>query len=1026
MAENIADVIVSLRADFGDALRQVESLPESFSEVGKSATDAAEQMALFGEALDQIPFAEASGQLNLFTTELEPISGQTEAVSESIQTAEESTRSWKDILSALIDKLTETGEAEAHAENHAAEFAKEMLALAGIGLSLEAAKEMIVETFEAFAKEERATEALTALMHSSEEAEKAVESLRKTSLALAVSDDVLRNTFQQMVAREFEVERLPKLLESVADASRAMNSSFEGTSMTVERMIQSGTLNNRMLTRLGLSIQDVAKIMEVSAGDAPKYFKELDQSERIDVVTSALEKFKGLARSTAGDLTGSWQNLKNTAEHTFEDIGKQLEPLAKEFLAWARDSIGAVKEMALNVIDFGKQFAALPGIVKESILLIGVAMASNPTVAMAVSLFQLALAAQGARSATQEADNAWKTAGNNLQNLLTNQRRLYAEYPEFQVKLRALTDEWDQGKKTDEQFIVGMRDLTVAFRQLHPAAEQAAEDAKKVHKIPYDQMKLQIDAETKQQLELIKLQRMGIEQRERLGVSSLADDIDILLDLNEKEYRITKAGIDRKLALEKGAKEAEKDLTLGTQAQEARAKRNEEDYQLRSKLQLQIKKLDDDELAHWSEIENKRREYAQRVAEEREKLDEATAKDSVKAAQLERDGVKQHRLATLETDRMVEDAKKSLHQMGVFERLQMDANYAAQEEALQKESLQREIDAVGEDWQLTETEASRKQELLNKLQALQDKADRRKALAPLQQEAAAWKMLGSSSAEALTTEIADLEESIRLLKEKGAAEADIEKLYTKQLEDQIQLNEQQGRSTSELTVKLDLQRAKLEAMKTSAAGLGGVFVTMKHSLQQAFDSIGPALGQLAVYGGKFKDTLKQIEAQVLGSLIGAVLKLAEAWVINLILGKGVEESLIVAEAARGGAAAAASTAAIPIIGPALAMEAGLAMMASILGTFGPLALAESGFDVGPEEVLTMLHPHEMVLPKDLAEGVRGVTASGGAISAGATTGDHYDFRGANFGAGLTEKAISQMMDFVFHKARLAGMRPKLA
>ena len=103
------------------------------------------------------------------------------------------------------------------------------------------------------------------------------------------------------------------------------------------------------------------------------------------------------------------------------------------------------------------------------------------------------------------------------------------------------------------------------------------------------------------------------------------------------------------------------------------------------------------------------------------------------------------------------------------------------------------------------------------------------------------------------------------------------------------------------------------------------------------------------------------------------------------------------------------------------MAAGV--FASIEGAFLPLALASQGADLGNESPITMLHPYEMVLPANLANAVRSMAAQPTAASNTGAGDIHNDFSGATFGAGLTESMVDNMMNQVFRKARLAGMRP---
>jgi hypothetical protein len=87
---------------------------------------------------------------------------------------------------------------------------------------------------------------------------------------------------------------------------------------------------------------------------------------------------------------------------------------------------------------------------------------------------------------------------------------------------------------------------------------------------------------------------------------------------------------------------------------------------------------------------------------------------------------------------------------------------------------------------------------------------------------------------------------------------------------------------------------------------------------------------------------------------------------------------IATEAAKAAAAAFTAMAGIPIIGPVLAIAASVAAGAEVLSLVGKVASAEGGWDRVPYDgAPAVLHKDEMVLPADLAEGVRNMTGGGG-------------------------------------------------
>jgi len=87
------------------------------------------------------------------------------------------------------------------------------------------------------------------------------------------------------------------------------------------------------------------------------------------------------------------------------------------------------------------------------------------------------------------------------------------------------------------------------------------------------------------------------------------------------------------------------------------------------------------------------------------------------------------------------------------------------------------------------------------------------------------------------------------------------------------------------------------------------------------------------------------------------------------------------------AAAAAAAAAfhafadIPLVGPALGAAAAAATFVAV-ESFGALASASGGYDIGDENPLVQAHAREMILPASIAEPLRGMIATGGASGVG--------------------------------------------
>ncbi len=136
----------------------------------------------------------------------------------------------------------------------------------------------------------------------------------------------------------------------------------------------------------------------------------------------------------------------------------------------------------------------------------------------------------------------------------------------------------------------------------------------------------------------------------------------------------------------------------------------------------------------------------------------------------------------------------------------------------------------------------------------------------------------------------------------------------------------------------------------------------------------------AVVGDMVKKWLAGKAAQLAASVMGATAeKSVQTASSSTTAGVKLAEAdaVISANATEAASGAAASQAAIPVVGPGLAMGAFAAIMALVLGARALLPSARGGFDI-PSGVnpLTQLHEREMVLPAAQADVIRGLAGQG--------------------------------------------------
>jgi hypothetical protein len=144
-------------------------------------------------------------------------------------------------------------------------------------------------------------------------------------------------------------------------------------------------------------------------------------------------------------------------------------------------------------------------------------------------------------------------------------------------------------------------------------------------------------------------------------------------------------------------------------------------------------------------------------------------------------------------------------------------------------------------------------------------------------------------------------------------------------------------------------------------------------------SMGSSLKGLITGTMSWAQATENLLTGVLNVFIDIGEKMAEDWaakqISSLMASKVTGVGEVTTNASVAASAAFASTAAIPITGPALAPEAAAQAYTSVLGF---LPSAAGGFDI-PAGInpLVQAHQREMILPADLAENVRNMTSGSG-------------------------------------------------
>lgn len=1048
---DLADLVVRLRADFGDVDKKLDSVTESMDLFGESAAEtgkaidseldakiesllssgmslaealqhladaaatvappieaagaaaeqAAEQMSLFDEAA-HVPYADASGQLNLFTTELEPIPEAAAAGAEAVK------------------KFGEAEEEAGHEGEHAAhgthELLKELLEFAGIELTIEALKEFAIEAVHVYAETERVSIALGLMMDSAEEAEATIDSLKETAQELGLAFEPLLGITQRFTVLGVSAEETQRALRAAADDAALTGSNIDRVSNSIERMAQTGMASNRQLFQLRLTTADLGEVMGVSADQVTKAFRSMSLSaeDRVAIITEAIEKkFPGAAEAMANSVSGQMNRLKNSWEFALEDMGAALRPMLME---------------------------ALPGLVQGMKVLVDVAI----TVATGIKLVTDSLVAVFTVSLT-----AVKGFLDTWYNLNTGK---------FKEAKQAAQDTWDSIKNAakfswddmvkDAQTGEDALEKLWAERKKREAGEGEGKRTLPKIAIPYAEMKTEIDAEAAHQRSLLELGRIGLEARKKMGQVSAEEYLAQTKALNDQELEITRDAIRRKLAAQKESNASQINAALNKELQAAVDKNHLENAKADAKYNEERKKEEDETVAHIAKEEDKIAANTRKVYEMREKLDEEEKNDRDKAARDRVNNEMAHEQRLLDNERAVLAERVRMHLITNEERLRLEENLNQREEAMQIEALEKEKKAITDAVEYDIHQETKLAAIEARLQALRDKRDNREKVRAIQIENDAWTTLGITSDSVLKNQLTDIDNAILKLLKMGVSTRELEAAERKRLETVIQMREATGEDASKEIIALTNLQIKQDVLKHQAEGLGGVYRDFMNTAHRAFQQIGSGLADAITnsktFGQTMMNVLHQIEKELLNlvfqfimeQLWGALMdltglmgtsfgKLAQQAGVTQAAASASDVSQVIGAGAVGGAAAAASIAAIPIVGPGLAIEAGEAMMAAIISTFAPVAAFARGGDV-PTDMIAMVHGGEHVVNADISAGLRGLlNAQGSLMPPTAPAGDNInlDFRGAVFGSGLSQSIVDNMMQTAIGKLRRAGGMP---
>jgi hypothetical protein len=1002
LADNFADLVISLKADFGDVAKQLGDVGKGVENLGKSTEDVADQMKALAASTGL-----TGGQLHLLETVLladskagidlaeslksvsesggslgKDVAEAAEKLLETLPPAADAAKDLGDALKGVGDKAPaaasegkgfnestkETAESAHHAAEGAGELLSELMKFAGIAMSAAALREFGMACLELYSEVENVSVMLTFMTKDAKGTEEAIEGLKATALKFALPLDPLLVFQQRMTEVGISSKLTREAIVAAADGAAVAHRSFEAASEMMRRMAQSGMVMPRALQQIGLSSRDLAKVMGVTADEVTSQFKSMTETARIEILIEAMEKWKGAGEALANTTSGQLTRLKTEWKFTMEEIGGAVAPTVKDSLPGFSQALKMVTGAAVLVITGLKEVISL---------VIGIGMTTTSVFKTIGDIYAAAFTGgpKAAAAAAAAGMEQIKASGKFTWESLVKDAQ---EGSDLLSKIFHKPVEDEKGNDAGrERAAKEMTDKEIALAELR------------------------IDIETAHQKAFLTLERMGYQEQEKLGLISAAANLARLQNVAGRELALEEDSIRKKADLDALRSKnsvmamAKRDGEL----QKARDKALIEDLKETEKVEAAKERIFDQNVKAHIQALNAALSFEQRIAAHVADLNKKLGADREKASVAGEEGARAHMVRMEELRKQQADFEFSIGNISAAERIRVDMDIDAKEIAIQRASIAREMALLDARSRNDTDYASRHQALLNKLQAMEDKytLDRQKNEEKLQR-----------------ITIADDERRLQL---------------------EIQEAELRGRDSRAFVMQLAAVQAKMEQMREQSHGWSTMWVESINNIGKAFGHLQTGLVDIIMrakgFGQAFKDVAKGIATDVLNTIIGSALKKLSVAITNLIFdwlgfglaAKGANVATVMSDAAVAAAATFASISAIPIIGPAMAPEWAAASYAAV-AAMAPLAMLEKGGEL-KEETFALLHPQEMVLPAEIAQGLRsairggqGQLAPGAAPAAAMTT--SININGPIYGV-PSRDFLKQIFTAQVREMRLAGV-----
>lgn len=411
MAEDLGDLGVNITGDWSDLEAALGAAENAAQQAGGEIVSAFQQAA---QATDL-----AGGSLNIFQSilaadeaagrdlsqTLQDLAGSASTVGSAVadaaqklideQTAAEgATTATQDLGSAAASSTSQVDQLGNSIQSAGSDAAQAQTGLEGMVEQFTLLGEALVITaglkdfgeaaLTAYGTIQSVDIGLTALTGSAQEADQIIGQIKALSDTEPFAFPEIAPTVQRMVALGVSAAQVNQVMLAAGDAAAATGNSFAQVANMIDRMSLSGMANARTMATLGISTTDLGNALGVTADQASKAFKALDQEDRINAITQALSKFAGTAEAEAQGIAGQWQLFENQFNEVMVSVGASIAPAIGQILKFGEQvfsTIGAVIQ----------EFGLLPAPVQDIVIGIGLLAAAAVPATAALSALGLAV-----------------------------------------------------------------------------------------------------------------------------------------------------------------------------------------------------------------------------------------------------------------------------------------------------------------------------------------------------------------------------------------------------------------------------------------------------------------------------------------------------------------------------------------------------------------------------------------------------------------------------------------------------------